>query len=139
MTRTSCFTLRKAPENSQRKFGSDFKTITNSKRLSLMLLSLTAALFVVAACGSGDAGDEASSNQITVSGQIIDVQAESFLDLDSVTLIADDGRRYVLEGRGRQHAGFLPSHLREHMVSGGAVTVAFHEEDGALVLDSITD
>ncbi|HAL46570.1 MAG: hypothetical protein CL694_09030 [Chloroflexi bacterium] len=103
------------------------------------LLSLAAALCAIASCGSGDAGDEASSYKTTVSGRIVDVQAESFLDLDTLTVAADDGRRYLLEARGRQHAGFLPSHLREHMVSGGPVTVTFHEEDGALVLDSITD
>ena len=136
MASTSRTTLRNVKENSQREYRSEFKTNAKLKLAILFAMSLIVAFGAIVACGPDDS---TTSEQKTVRGQLTDVQAESFLDLNSITVAADDGRSYTLQGRGRQHTGFLPSHLREHMVAGEAVTVTFHEEDGALVLDSIED
>ena len=59
--------------------------------------------------------------------------------LESLTLVDENGTRWMFEARGRQVEGFTPSHVREHMVLGQPVRVTFHRENGALIINDITD
>ena len=72
-----------------------------------------------------------------VRGVILEVQATSLTDLGSLVVRDQSGATWSFEGRG--YRGVSPSHLREHMVQGLAVTVRYHEEQGSLVIDAITD
>jgi hypothetical protein len=75
-----------------------------------------------------------------VRGHVVDVQSESLLELTSAEIMDGDGKRWRFEARGfSDSAEFTPSHLREHMVLGEPVTVKYHDEDGVLVIDDITD
>ena len=67
------------------------------------------------------------------------MEASSLLELESLVVEDDDGVEWAFEGRGGSFVGFTPSHLREHMVLGMRITVTFHREDGALVLDEVGD
>ena len=104
--------------------------------LVLVPMALTAAAL---ACGGGADGGPGAEGAETVRGLLLEVNARSLLELETLTVRADDGAEWRLEARGKRFALFTPSHLREHMVSGLPVTVTFHRENGALVLDEIAD
>ena len=69
----------------------------------------------------------------------MEVMPASLVDLDSLTVEDDQGARWTLDGRGKRFDNFSPSHLREHMVQGLAITVRYHEEGEVFVIDDITD
>ena len=75
----------------------------------------------------------------TFRGLIVDVAAESLLELKSLTVEAENETRLTFEARDKTFPGFSPSHLREHMILGLMVTVTYHRDDDAYVLDHVTD
>ena len=98
--------------------------------LPLLIVSMMAG---ASACGGG------ADDVETFRGLIVDVAAESLLELTSLTVEAENGTRLTFETRSTAIPGFSPSHLREHMVLGLLVTVTFHRDNGAYVLDDLTD
>ena len=104
--------------------------------LGLLLIALTAGAL---ACGGNSARDSAIEAAETVQGFLQEVKSVSLLELESLTLVDERGTRWTFEASGRQVEGFTPSHLREHMVLGQPVIVTFHRENGALVINDITD
>jgi hypothetical protein len=72
-----------------------------------------------------------------VRGVVLEVQATSLTDLGSLVVRDQSGVTWRFEARG--YRGESPSHLRVHMVQGLTVTVKYHEEQGSLVIDEITD
>lgn len=109
--------------------------------LFVILSAMIASGLIVGACGNGSAGgsEPGASDVETVSGIIRDVQAASFLELDSLTVEDGSGVVWVLEGRGIALPGFNPSHLRDHMVMGLTVRVSYVEIDGSLLIVAIED
>ena len=93
----------------------------------------------VLACNGGSATESITDVTESVDGLIQDVQAESLLELRSLTLRDDNGEMLRFEAKGKILTEFPPSHLREHMVLGLRVTVVFHREGDALVLDDVFD
>ncbi len=91
------------------------------------------------ACNGGSTTELITDAVESVGGLIQDVQAESLLELRSLTLRNDDGEMLRFEAKGKKLAEFPPSHLREHMVLGLRVTVVFHREGDALILDDVID
>jgi len=91
------------------------------------------------ACNGGSTTELITDAVESVGGLIQDVQAESPLELRSLTLRNDDGEMLRFEAKGKKLAEFPPSHLREHMVLGLRVTVVFHREGDALILDDVID
>lgn len=89
-------------------------------------------------CGA-DGGSGATGESRTVRGLLTDVKAASLLEIESITVQTDDGETHVIESGGRILTDFTPSHLREHMLRGEAVTVTFHEQGERLVLDDVSD
>ncbi len=73
-----------------------------------------------------------------VNGLIVDVQSEGVLELRSMELIDDDGTRWEFEGSGT-FGHFSPSHLRQHMLAGERVEVAFRREAGRLIIVGLED
>ena len=72
-----------------------------------------------------------------VTGAVLEVQATSLTDLESMAVRDESGVTWRFEARGYRRES--PSHLRVHMVQGLLVTVRYHEEQGSLVIDEITD
>ena len=100
-------------------------------RLPVVAAIAVALLLTLGACGSQSGA---------IRGHLVDVQSESLLELTSAEIMDGDGKRWKFEARGFSEPGdFTPSHLREHMVLGEPVTVKYHDEDGVLVIDDITD
>ena len=105
------------------------------------------ALVLVTALAAGCAGEPDSTTAAdggqTVRGRIVDLNARSLLEVESLTIRDESGATYILEAGdeadGVELGRFTPSHLREHMVSGQAVEVTYHDEGGRLVLDAISD
>ena len=97
---------------------------------------LTWAVLAAAAMACGGERDQRDSSEI-VTGMIVEVEARSMVDLDSLTVRDAGGTtwRFV----AREVRGFTPSHLNEHRVLGQAVTVSFHRENGELIVETITD
>jgi hypothetical protein len=104
-----------------------------------MLLIALAVAFTLVVCDSGKDSDVDGPEAMSVHGLVQHIEARSLLQVGSLTVRDDDGRDWVIEGRGTEIAGFSPSHVREHMVLGQPIRVLFHREDGVLVLDDITD
>ncbi len=101
----------------------------------IIIVSITSVL----ACSRGSTTESITDVVESVGGLIQDVQAESLLELRSLTLRDDDGEMLRFEAKGKILAEFPPSHLREHMVLGLRVTVVFHREGDALILDDVID
>ena len=95
---------------------------------SAVLVALAALALALSGCGA---------DQKTVTGFITDLQASSFAELASLDLRDEAGTTRHFKARGA--AGLTPSHLTEHMVQALPVTVTYHEENGTLIIDKITD
>ncbi len=94
---------------------------------------------VAPACG-GDSGQEPGDGEVeTVRGLIQEVNARSLLELDTLIVKDADGAAWVFQGGGTIISGFTPSHLRDHMLQGHSVSVAFHRENGVLIIDDLED
>ena len=104
--------------------------------LVLLPMALTSATRQRGGGANGGSGAEGAE---TVRGLVREVNARSLLELETLTVQDDDGTEWRLEARGKRFAEFTPSHTREHMVLGLPVTVTFHRENGALVLDEMAD
>jgi hypothetical protein len=103
-------------------------------------LSVLALLTVLAVgCGGGPGSTPKTDGGLAIRGRIVDLNARSLLEIESLTIRAESSEDYTVEAEGVPMGQFTPSHLREHMVSGLVVTVTYHEEDGRLVLDGISD
>lgn len=105
-----------------------------------------AALVLLLALGLGACSGASSSSNSTpelagemARGLIQNVEGKSLLELESLTITDDSGTLWTFEARGKIIPGFTPSHLNEHRVLGLPVTVEYHREGDALVIDDITD
>ena len=83
---------------------------------------------------SADSTSRAGSRQ-AVPGRIVDLNARSLLEIESLTIRSETGGDYTVEATGVVLGQFTP----EHMVFGRVVVVAYHDDDCRLVLDSISD
>lgn len=109
------------------------------KHWGILGIAIMVSITSVLACSGGSATESTTDVAESVVGLIQDVQAESLLELRSLTLRGDDGDLLRFEANGKILAEFPPSHLREHMVLGLRVTVVFHREGDALILDDVID
>ena len=104
--------------------------------LGLVVLVLMSGLL---ACGANSNDNTAAGRTETVRGLILEVNAASLLDLDSVTVEGLGRQPLAVRGSRQEVRRVHASHLREHMVLGQMVTVTFHRENDVLVPDDITD
>ena len=74
-----------------------------------------------------------------VRGMVQAVEPRSLLEIESLTVVDEEGAVWVFQGGTRTPPGFTPSHLREHMLLGESVSVLYHAEGETLVIDDITD
>ena len=107
--------------------------MTPAKLCGLAFL-LTAIALVAFACGEGDRSE---------SGVILDVVGASLTQVDSFTLLDEDGEVLTFEiapDASQELAdGFFPGHMRGHALAAERVTVYFREEDGVLLAIRLED
>ena len=107
--------------------------MTSAKLFGLAVL-LAALALVAFACGGGDRSE---------SGVILDVDGSSLTQVDSFTLLDDDGEVLTFQiapDASRELAdGFFPGHMRGHALAAERVTVYFREEDGVLLALRLED
>lgn len=89
----------------------------------------------------GGCGDDANApaNLESVRGQVLQVEARSLVELETLDVEDADGVVWHFEARGKVLPGFTPSHLNEHKVLGQSVEVSFYRDGEALVLHAISD
>ena len=96
------------------------------------------ALAFGAYCGGDGGGTETSEG--VFEGLITRMEARTLLDLEYIEVTDDAGNALVFQAGGRRFAEFTPSHVREHMMQGLGVIVAYREsDDGTLYIVSIRD
>ena len=104
--------------------------------MATLWIGLGTAAVVASGCSDGP---DQTPVQTSVTGLIQQVEPRSLLEIGSLTVVDGSGKVWVFEGGDTTPAGFGPSHLRDHMLSGIPVRVTYHREDGRLVIDDITD
>lgn len=104
----------------------------------MSITAIAALLTVLAvACGNDTAPESPPAAQFEVTGVVLDVTADSLELIEAFSVQDDGGARWDFRAEG--YRGWLPSHVRDHMVQGAPITVTYHEEDGALMVDQIED
>ena len=103
-----------------------------------MVCATAFVFFLAAACGS-DAEESRTGDTETVRGLVRGLESTSPLELTSLTVVDESGLTWTFEARGRRFPALTPSHLREHMVLGQAVTVTFSRDEEGLVLEGLED
>lgn len=95
----------------------------------LRLVAAALLLLAVAACGGGET--------MQVRGQVIEVIARDFAEVESLRIRDADGReyRFVTEG----FVGFTPSHIREHQLLGQSLLVTYERRGDKLVAVALAD
>ena len=93
------------------------------------LLLLFAALLSLAACGDGETRQ--------VRGQVIEVSARNFAELETLRIRDDAGREYRFIAEG--FIGFTPSHVREHQLLGQSLLVTYEKRGDELVAIALAD
>ena len=97
--------------------------------VGLLLLLLAAALLSLAACGDGETRQ--------VRGQVIEVSARDFAELETLRIRDAAGREYRFTTEG--FVGFTPSHVREHQLLGQSLLVTYEKRGEELVAVALAD
>ena len=104
-------------------------------------VSITAIVALLAAwavaCGGETPADPDPAGQSEMTGVVLDVVADSLTEIETMSVQDDEGVTWNFRAEG--YRGWLPSHVRDHMVQGSPITVTYHEEDGVLMVDEIDD
>ncbi len=101
-------------------------------RRKILVAWVVLSLIILGACG-GDSPQEAR-------GLIVDVQAGSIIEWETLTLRLPDGKeRLFLRGAEVDLRFWRASHLREHMASAQPVTVTYEKSDKGLIATRISD
>ena len=108
--------------------------VNQRKRLTLFpalagLLVGLAALLSLAACGDG------ATRQVR--GQVIEVSARDFAELETLRIRDAAGREYRFIAEG--FIGFTPSHVREHQLLGQSLLVTYEQRGDELVAIALAD
>ena len=96
--------------------------------LAGLLLGLV-ALLSLAACGDGETRQ--------VRGQVIEVSARNFAELETLRIQDAAGREYRFATEG--FIGFTPSHVREHQLLGQSLLVTYEKRGDELVAIALAD
>ena len=108
-------------------------------KLAALVLGLSIGAQVMLGCGGERDPEGAPERTEAVRGLIHQVEPKSLLETGKLTIVDEAGDVWVFQSGGSAPAGFGPSHLRDHMLSGLQVTVTFHREGDNLVIDGIAD
>ena len=98
--------------------------------LSLIPLLLM-GLALLPACGG--VGDSLES----VNGRVVEVQARSITEIESFSLLDEDGVTWFFTTEGPLE--LTPSHLREHMLAAEEIGVSFQRVGDGMVARGLSD
>lgn len=101
-------------------------------RLRNGLPAIAALIFAITAACSGSSSDNDS-----VTGQVVDVVPRDIIEFESLTLVDDEGQTW--EFTGGHFSGFTPSHLQEHKALREPVRVWYVEVGHELRVTRIED
>ena len=102
-----------------------------TSRFRVGCVTLLTAICMIVACQS-------TTGDSVVVGHVIGVTAKSLVEVETLTIVDDDGKSWVFDGG--EFPGFTPSHLEEHQALGEPVRVFYvTEEDGSLRIVRIED
>ena len=68
---------------------------------------------------------------------MVNIQAKSLVNLDSLTLKDESGVLWTFKAQG--FVGMTPSHLREHRLLAQVLTVRYVETPEGLIISDLTD
>ncbi len=95
---------------------------------------------VVVALGGCDRTPEGTAKGLSsFTGTVTSFEAESLLELESITVVNESGEVLEFFADGRRLEEFTPAHVREHMVLGDPVEVTYRESGGRLLIVSLRD
>lgn len=106
------------------------------RKILIVVLTTTLATWAVA-CGSEAEPGTPPAERSTVTGIVLDVASGSLTQIETLSVQDDTGAKWDFEAEG--YRGWLPSHVRDHMVQGAPIIVTYHEEAGVLLVDEIED
>jgi hypothetical protein len=106
-------------------------------RKTLIVAMTTLLATWVVACGSEEQPGTPSAEQSRVTGVVLDFAAGSLTQIETLSVQEDTGTKWNFEAE--DYRGWLPSHVRDHMVQGAPIIVTYHEEAGVLFVDEIED
>ena len=97
------------------------------------------AVVVVALSGCDRAPEGPTGDHLSFTGTIHSFEAESLLELESITVASESGDVLEFFADGRRFEEFTPAHVREHMVLGDPVEVTYRESGDRLIIVSLRD
>lgn len=107
-----------------------------------VVLGFLAVLLIAADCGS-DVEDGDGEPPLEVRGLVTAVEARSLLELELLRVTDEQNTEWEFrpgrEGVTGAIHDYTPSHLRQHMVQGVPIIVAYREIDGVLTIVSISE
>jgi len=106
-------------------------------RKTLIVVMTTLLVIWAVACGSEEQPGTPAAEQSTVTGVVLDVAVGSLTQIETLSVQDDTGTKWDFEAE--DYRGWLPSHVRDHMVQGAPIIVTYHEEAGVLYVDEIED
>ena len=87
-------------------------------------------LAMLLGCGDGEGTWQ-------VRGQVVEVVARNFSELESLRIRDEQGREYRFTTEG--FVGFTPSHVREHQLLGQSLLVTYRKQGDILVAVALAD
>ncbi len=106
------------------------------KKLLIVAMTTLLATWAVA-CGSEAQPKTPPAEQESVIGIVLDVAAGSLTQIETLSVQDDTGVKWNFVAEG--YKGWLPSHVRDHMVQGSPIVVTYLEVSGVLLVDEIED
>jgi hypothetical protein len=105
---------------------------------SSLLALIVAILLTAVACGDDAPSDPARE---VLTGAVVAVDARSLTNIDSFTLRTEDDQLeiYIDDSHNYSDTGFLPQHLREHVITAVRVRVEAERRGDRLVAVAMTD
>ncbi len=97
------------------------------------------AIVAVALGGCDRTSEGTGDRQSSFTGTVTSFEAESLLELESVTVANESGTVLTFHADGRRFEEFTPAHVREHMVLGDPVEVTYRQSGERLLIVSLRD
>ncbi len=96
-------------------------------------------LAAVALGGCSETSESSVEGYRSFNGTVMSFEAESLLELESITVANAAGVVLDFHAGGRRFEEFTPAHVREHMLLGDPVEVTYRQSGDVLIIVSLQD